>query len=218
MRNGSCWNGRRITKTPMDKRQVAAYAVIIAFMIVTVGHVASYTGSFEAGGWRFLGWFYAFGVDASIIVCAWLTRWKTTERWAWVGYVSFVVASGALNVAQVAPASLGAWVYATFPTAAQALLGFLARDAGGFRSPSRDTDEEKRKLRAEVKRLGVELAQKRKLTAPNFEQFAQVYAGLDGQRAGLKPSGANVALAQAGFAPISEGTARGWLRKVRENG
>ena len=199
-----------------DRRQVAAYAVVGAFMIVTVGHVANYTGDFEPDGWRWLGWLYAFGVDASIIVCAWLTRWKTTERWAWAGYVSFVLASGALNVAQVVPSGLGAWVYALFPTAAQALLGFLARDAGSFRTGSRDTDNEKRELRAEIKRLRSELAQKRELSAPDFYIFAQVYAGLDGSRVELKPSGANVELVRAGFAPVSESTVRGWLAKIRE--
>ena len=212
-------------KQQIDKRQIVSYSVIVLFLCVTVGHVANYTGDFEPDGWRWLGWLYAFGVDASIIVCAWLTRWKTTERWAWTGYVSFVAASGALNVAQVAPSGLGAWVYALFPTAAQALLGFLARDAGSFRTGSRDTDTEKRELRAEVKRLNAELEQARveltqppKLSAPDFDIFAQVYAGFDGNRAELKPSGANVELVRAGFAPVSESTVRGWLGKVRENG
>ena len=209
----------------IDRRQAAAYGVVVAFMAVTVGHVATYTGSFESGNWRLLGWCYALGVDASILVCAWLTRWKTTARWAWIGYVSFVLASGALNVAQVAPTSAGAWVYALFPTAAQALLGFLARDAGSFRTGSRDADQEKRELRAEVKSIRAELAQARaelaqppELTAPDFGIFAQVYAGLDGKQAELKPSGANIELVRAGFAPVSESTVRGWLGKMRENG
>ena len=116
----------------IDRRQLAAYAVILAFMFVTVGHVASFTGSFEQPGFAWLGWPYALAVDCSIAVCAWLTRWKTTRVMAWLGYFTFVVASGTLNVAAVAPWAqaqmLGAWVYALFPTLAIALLGFLARD------------------------------------------------------------------------------------------
>jgi len=53
--------------------------------------------------------------------------------WAWAGYFAFTIASGTLNVAAVRPwaqaSAGGAWVYAVFPTAAIALLGFLARDA-----------------------------------------------------------------------------------------
>ena len=100
-------------------------------MAVTVAHVASYAGSFEPDGWRWVGWFYALAVDASIAVCAWLTRWKTTRVMAWVGFFAFTVASGALNIAQVRPwdFELFTWIYALFPTAAIALLGFLARDA-----------------------------------------------------------------------------------------
>ena len=119
-----------------DRRQIAAYAVIILFMAVTIGHVASYTGGFEPLGQEWLGFFYALAVDASIAVCAWLTRWKTTERWAWLGYVAFTIASGVLNIAHIAPRAIGAWVYAVFPTLAIALLGFLARDgaaSGTFR-------------------------------------------------------------------------------------
>ena len=124
----------------MDRRRLAAYAVVVVFMVVTMGHVAAFTGSMEPEGWAWLGWPYALAVDASIAICAWLTRWKTTERWAWVGYLAFTVASGLLNVAQVRPGSqesaLGAWVYALFPTFAIALLGFLARDASKFRVSS----------------------------------------------------------------------------------
>jgi hypothetical protein len=117
----------------MDRRRIALYAVIGAFMAVTVGHVAAFTGGMEPRGWAWLGWPYALAVDASIAVCAWLTRWATTRRWAWFGYFVFTAASGALNIAQIAPWSqehpLGAWVYALFPTCAIALLGFLSRDA-----------------------------------------------------------------------------------------
>jgi hypothetical protein len=116
-----------------DRRQTASYAVIAAFMVVTIGHVAAFTGSMEPDGWEWLGWPYALAVDFSIAVCAWLTRWATTKRWAWLGFFAFAAASGALNVAHVAPWSqrspLGAWIYSLFPTAAIALLGFLARDA-----------------------------------------------------------------------------------------
>jgi len=35
----------------MDRRRGAAYAVIVVFMVVTVGHVAAFTGSMEPEGW-----------------------------------------------------------------------------------------------------------------------------------------------------------------------
>ena len=104
-------------------------------MAVTVAHVASYAGSFEPDGWQTVGWFYALAVDASIAICAWLTRWKTTRGMAWVGFVAFTVMSGLLNVSHIKPwqysgwEAVGAWAYSLFPTAAIALLGFLARDA-----------------------------------------------------------------------------------------
>ena len=114
-----------------DKRPLISYAVIVAFMAVTVAHVASYAGSFEPDGWQSVGWFYALAVDASIAVCAWLTRWKTTRVMAWIGFFAFTLASGALNIAHIKPWNYEsfAWIYALFPTAAIALLGFLARDA-----------------------------------------------------------------------------------------
>ena len=76
----------------LDRRQAAAYAVVVGFMAVTVGHVAAYSGSFEPPGWAWLGWAYALAVDGSIIVCAWLTRWATTRRWARVGFFAFTAA------------------------------------------------------------------------------------------------------------------------------
>ncbi len=122
-------------KGGVDKRPLISYAAIVVFMAVTVAHVASYAGSFEPEGWQAVGWFYALAVDASIAICAWLTRWKTTRVMAWVGFFSFTVMSGLLNVSHVKPwqyggwEAIGAWAYALFPTAAIALLGFLARDA-----------------------------------------------------------------------------------------
>lgn len=119
----------------LDTRWLAVATVIAVFMAVTVGHVANYAGGFEAGGWSWLGWPYALAVDAAIVLCAWMTRWKTTRAWAWAGYFAFVAASGAMNAAAVRPWALPwpdrafAWVYALFPTGAIGLLGFLARKA-----------------------------------------------------------------------------------------
>lgn len=119
----------------LDLRYLAVALVIVVFMAVTVGHVANYAGSFESSGWQWLGWPYALAVDAAIVICAWLTRWKTTRTWAWAGYFAFVAASGAMNAAAVQPWARSwpewvfAWIYALFPTAAIGLLGFLARQA-----------------------------------------------------------------------------------------
>jgi hypothetical protein len=119
----------------LDLRYLAVILVIGTFMAVTVGHVANYAGSFESAGWQLLGWPYALAVDAAIVICAWLTRWKTTRTWAWIGYFAFVLASGAMNAAAIKPwtepgiEAVFAWIYALFPTAAIGLLGFLARNA-----------------------------------------------------------------------------------------
>jgi hypothetical protein len=119
----------------LDTRWLAVATVIAVFMAVTVGHVAHYAGSFEDPGFRWLGVPYALAVDAAIVLCAWMTRWKTTRGWAMFGYFLFVAASGAMNAAAVRPWARAwpdwafAWVYALFPTAAIGLLGFLARKA-----------------------------------------------------------------------------------------
>jgi len=119
----------------LDVRYLAVALVIGTFMSVTVGHVANYAGSFEANGWWWLGWPYAIAVDLAIVICAWLTRWKSTRLLAWTGYITFALASGAMNAAAIKPwtqvsivESVFAWVYALFPTAAIVLLGLLARD------------------------------------------------------------------------------------------
>jgi len=118
-----------------DIRYLAVAVVIGTFMLVTIGHVANYAGSFEANGWWWLGWPYAVGVDLAIVICAWLTRWQRTQAWAWSGYFSFVIVSGLMNAAAIEPWLepwpdwLFAWIYSLFPTAAIGLLGFLARQA-----------------------------------------------------------------------------------------
>ena len=115
----------------IDARRIAPLAVIVTFMVVTIGHVANYAGSFEAPGWLWLGWPYALAVDVAIIICSYFTKWATTERWAWAGYLSFTLASGVMNAAAIQPWAkanpIPAWVYAEFPTVAIALLGFLYR-------------------------------------------------------------------------------------------
>jgi hypothetical protein len=118
----------------IDTRRFLPALVIGIFMLVTVGHVASYAGGFEPPGWAWLGWPYAIAVDLSIVVAAFFTQWKST-RLAWWLYAAFVVASGFLNVGAVKPWQrsgfdvASAWVYALFPTLALAGLGFLERDA-----------------------------------------------------------------------------------------
>ena len=55
----------------MDRRRGAAYAVIVVFMVVTVGHVAAFTGSMEPEGWEWLGWPYALGTGLlGYLACA----------------------------------------------------------------------------------------------------------------------------------------------------
>jgi hypothetical protein len=111
----------------MDNRRKSLVAIIVAFMIVTVPHVAIYAGSFEPPGSFWLGWPYSLAVEASIIVCAYFTKWQTTRVIAWVGYFVFVIASGIMNVGYIQPLTFPAWTYALFPTAAISLLGLLYR-------------------------------------------------------------------------------------------
>ena len=137
----------KLPKFYFDMRRIGPLAIISLFMAVTIGHVAAFTGSFEQPAWRWLGWPYAIAVDSAIIICSQFTKWKTTRLWAWVGYFVFVAASGAMNVAAVAPIKWAAWVYATFPTAAISLLGFLYgqvdRLAAGKENKKRKESEDK---------------------------------------------------------------------------
>ena len=190
----------------IDRRQLAAYAVILFFMAVTVGHVANYAASFESDGWRALGLFYALAIDASIIVCAWLTRWKTTGRWAWIGYLLSVLASGLMNVAQVRPWSREwfAWVYAVFPTVAQSLLGFLARDAGQF-TKSRSSNDEVVQLRAKVR----ELEKGRTMKEPTRADYLELCAGLNGNMP-TNARSVNKLLQDHGYYARPDATARSW--------
>ena len=129
-----------------DLRRTSTLAIIATFMLVTVAHVAAYASSFEPpGAGVLLGWPYAMAVEASIVVSAYFTRWKTTRLWAWVGYFAFVVASGIMNVGYIQPHDFPAWVYALFPTAAISLLGFLYRQVDQLVQ----TTERKRERRIE---------------------------------------------------------------------
>lgn len=111
----------------MDNRRRSLLIIIFLLMVVTVPHVAIYAGSFEPSGSSWLGWPYSLAVEASVIICAYFTKWQTTRLWAWVGYFGFVVASGIMNVGYIQPDTFPAWTYALFPTAAISLLGFLYR-------------------------------------------------------------------------------------------
>jgi len=187
-------------------------------MSVTVGRVANYTGSFESAGWRWLGWLYAVSVDVGIIICARFTEWKTT-RLALPGFVLLVLASGALSIAHVEPwlVGWGAWVYALLPTVAQALLGFLARDAAGFRK-SRSQSEVERQLRAELKEAGAKIAQLREIVEqahamaePSRPIFEEICASLNGNR----PQNAqevNKLLNDHGYYAVPSSTARTWVK------
>jgi hypothetical protein len=125
----------------MDKRRLAVIAVIAAFMVVPIAHVAAYTGSLERDGWQWVGWFYAAGVDVSIATCAWFTRWKTTRAMGRAGYVLFGLMDGVFNVGYIKPwekeTPIAAWTYAIFPTLAVIWLGLLARSVDALADSKR---------------------------------------------------------------------------------
>ena len=206
-----------------DSRYLAVAAIIVVFMLVTVGHVAHYAGSFEDGGWTFLGWPYAIGVDAAIVVCAWLTRWKSTRVFAWVGYFAFVAASGAMNAAAIKPwlqpwpEWLFAWVYSLFPTAAIGLLGFLA----GAAEVVAERSHKRGALAAIVSRISVRMAQPAPLSAPlsaplgrraNMTDVSAIVASMNGNRAQLTTSELRGLLAGQGFDESPESTLRHWVK------
>jgi hypothetical protein len=120
----------------LDKRRIPILLVIGFFMLVTVSHIALYAGSFEPDGLSGFGWPYALAVEVSIIICAYFTKWQTTQRPAWLGYFAFVMASGVMNVGFIQPESVPAWTYALFPTAAISLLGFLYRQIDTLVKPA----------------------------------------------------------------------------------
>jgi len=197
-------------------RQTATYLVITLLMAVTVGHAANYAGSFEPDGWQWLGWAYAIAADLAIAMCAYYTRWATTRRWASVGYIAFICASGALNVAHIEPwmHGAGAWVYALFPTVAQALLGFLARDAGKL-TKRRETSDAENKLRAELKELrreNKELAQSRTMKEADRADYERLVRGMNGNT----PTDArevNKLLQDNGYYARPDATARSWCAR-----
>jgi hypothetical protein len=218
----------------MDKRRLVVIAVIAAFMVVPIAHVAAYTGSLERDGWQWVGWFYAVGVDASIAVCAWFTRWQTTRRPSVFGYVLFSLMDGAFNIGYIQPwekdTPVAAWAYAILPTAAVIVLGWLIRDVGKFSKRKDTADAETARLRASLKetraeltqahteteQTRAELAQKRTLRDTSFDDFVQLYAGDGATLREMAPSDGNLALVRAGFAPIAESTWRNWRDKAQK--
>jgi hypothetical protein len=197
-------------------RQTTTYIVIALLMAVTVGHAATYAGSFEPAGWAWLGWAYAIAVDLAIAVCAYYTRWKATRTWASAGYIAFVSASGVLNIAYIQPwlHEPGAWVYALFPTVAQALLGFLARDAGKL-TKRRETSEAEVKLRDQLRELrkhNKELAQRRALKDPTRADYDELCAGINGN-APTDARGVNRLLQDNGYYARPDATARSWCAR-----
>lgn len=120
----------------MDNRRFWVLSVIILFMIVTVAHVAFYAASFEPPTTRIMGWFYAVGVEACIIITAYYTKFKTTRAWAYIIFLGLVIASGILNIGYIEPEGIPEWTYAIFPTAAIASLGFLYRQVDTLVKPA----------------------------------------------------------------------------------
>jgi hypothetical protein len=224
-----------------DTRYLSVALIIAIFMVVTVGHVARYAGGFEAAGWQFLGWPYALAVDASIVVCAWLTRWASTRRWAWRGYVLFVLASGAMNAAAIEPWAQAlaveaafAWVYALFPTAAIGVLGFLARQADeGFSASAHKrgaiaaigtnigaklhaTRHEAAQVAEPVAPASANLPAPAQLPRATIEDWRVIYASMNGDRANLTPDLVTEALAAANLAPPSARTVYHWIREAKD--
>ena len=198
----------------MDSRILVCTIIIIVFMAVTVGHVANYAGGFEADGWQVLGWPYALAVDAAIAACAWLTRWVTTRRWAWVGYFAFTLASGAMNAAAIEPWALPfphsafAWIYALFPTAAIGLLGFLAQKAGRVAELGKG------------RRKGAPIAAKVPQPIARVAQVSdwrEIVRGLDGQKATVDARLAASLVQERGLELPSERTLQGWAQRARED-
>ena len=120
-------------------------------MIVTIAHVGVYAGQFEpeGGGGKLLGLLYAIAVEASVAVCAYFTAWATTRKWAWAGFIGFTLASGVMNWGYIEPTSFPAWVYALFPTAAIALLGFLFRQVDVLTKHGQRTATKPEKVQSE---------------------------------------------------------------------
>lgn len=125
-------------KKRRDSRRLYPLLTIALFIAVTITHEATYASSFEQAGFRFIGWPYAIAINISILVTEFFLQWKTTRRWAWIGFGISTIGSGMMNVAYVQPwlraDAFFAWVYALLPTAIIVVLGFLSSGAGSLAS------------------------------------------------------------------------------------
>jgi hypothetical protein len=203
----------------MDNRRKSLIAIIFTFMIVTVPHVAIYAGSFEPPSSFWLGWPYSLAVEASIIVCAYFTKWQTTKVISWVGYFVFVVASGIMNVGYIQPETFPAWTYALFPTAAISLLGLLYRQvdklvliAEAGKRVSKQATETTGKLPEVSAPLPVELPEGLTRIPANLDDFRRMVE--KGEALPERLTGDILAK----FAHLSDRTGRNWLAAVRQNG
>lgn len=212
----------------MDNRRRSLLIIIFLLMVVTVPHVAIYAGSFEPPGSFWLGWPYSLAVEASVIVCAYFTKWQTTKGWAWAGYFGFVVASGIMNVGYIQPDTFPAWTYALFPTAAISLLGFLYRQVdklvlvaeAGKRPRAESAPAEAADV---VAQRGQKLPE---VSGPLPEALpaglTRIPADIDDFRRMVETGEARPELLTgdilARHASVSDRTGRNWLAAVRQNG
>ena len=124
----------------IDNRRFAPLFVIGLFVLVTISHEAFYAGSFEHEGFKVIGWPYAVGMNMSILIAEYFTRWSTTRKWAWAAFYVVSIGSGMMNVAYVRPWTVigidgfFAWIYAILPTVIIIFLGFLSSSVGKLAS------------------------------------------------------------------------------------
>lgn len=189
----------------LDNRRKYILAIILTFMLVTVSHIANYAGSFEPDHFGWIGWPYAIAVEVSIIICAYFTKWVTTRRCAWTGYIIFVVASGLMNAGHIQPTGPIAWSYALFPTVAIGLLGFLYRQVDKLVQPKERPAETKRKPMVKMPPLPVGLERIPEDLA-DFRLMVSNQEAIPGKLTGA-------ILAEA--AGVTERTGRNWLADVR---
>lgn len=142
------WINSFITPYTKDLRKLSVGIVIALFMIVTTFHVGFYAASFEQDTSAVLSWPFALAVDLAIIVCSFFTKYIVTSKPAWVGYFTFTLMSGAMNIGWVQPGwNIAAISYALFPTLAIALLGWLFRQVDKLPSKNVKVVESNRKSR-----------------------------------------------------------------------
>jgi hypothetical protein len=114
------------------KRKAPLFALSGLFLAITLARVAGFSS--EKMGAGVLGWAFAAGLGLAVAVSSYWTRTATTRKQAVVALVFFILVDAFFNAAETwlsADTSeplvrIGAIVYGVFPTAAVALLGWLA--------------------------------------------------------------------------------------------